>query len=334
MTPTFTGVPPNFAFQNVHLEWDYEDFIGDADKTIAKIIEYAPSQFTTARIRLISGNVTSTHIYQSAPTVQQAPIIFVISFDFSTRDLDPIEALFQYQVVNVSWGAAHGLVWIDSENWNDNDESNGHFQDFINLPPAGYSVTASVNDENECPVNGISGTCHWFRSWTPDSGKYLAYLVTSNAKNGYSSHTRWYAGELDVRVLLPSELEPTPTPSASPTPTHTPVPVPTMSCEYPVYEENPIVDGVGDDIEVIDHQCYVLVPHIDFRAVDLQITIPILEWEIGLEDVFLFDRYVIGVQVCVQWLQFPSIEIFSIPLPLDYVLGGVVMWLIISYLRF
>lgn len=117
-------------------------------------------------------------------------------------------------------------------------------------------------------------------------------------------------------------VAPTPTPTSTPTPTATgaawfPTLDPSESeCSVPQYrDDTPIVD-VPIMLNPAGYSCYTLVP-------DMTVAIP-GRGTLGID----------GLQLCVDWVEFPHLQILSITIALDWVLVAVLATMIRYLLNF
>lgn len=106
---------------------------------------------------------------------------------------------------------------------------------------------------------------------------------------------------------------PSPTPTASPTYSpwiHTPAPGAVLDCSVPQYRNTTPVAGVPSAVSIHHEACYTIVP-------DLSITIP-GQGEVGL----------VQTDLCVTWVNFPSIDFLGITFSLDWLLIFPIGWLV------
>lgn len=357
-TPTLTPPPVAMAWYPIEFQYDYNDFQGLTGENRTYSFDYVYTGTSEVQVNIRLDNTTSIQ-----PTYLQREFInggFAEMRQYITVEISGIPYKMYFgeieatsQTMPQSWAHGYSVRGIDAvagRLW--------RYQDYYGTVAYGNNVPANSThnwaiNAGICTATGFylhecylsEGDTSYEAApfyWLQPVDEFEVYMY-SNAKSG-TSRTRFIEAEFLLYAYLPSPgATPTPTPtgSATPTPTITPTFNPgatqAINCEIPEYTEEPIVGGIGDEIVIIDEICYVIVPQIDFRALDFTLDLPDLIFlpdTIGLEDVYLFDAVIEEVHLCVTWIQFPALEIVGVPIPLDWVLLVAVGWFVLMLLRF
>lgn len=148
------------------------------------------------------------------------------------------------------------------------------------------------------------------------------WLINPSASNGNNA---FYLVHARIRQLIPYST-PTPHPTNTPIVTNTPyfgVNTPegsgSYNCSAPVFRDNtPIASFPDTLLQDVGYNCYRIIPAIP----------PGLITNSGSDATF--D----GVDLCVQWFEFPYIAFFDIQISLDWLLIPVLGWLLRRLLQF
>lgn len=181
--------------------------------------------------------------------------------------------------------------------------------EFDNVPFEYYHYS------NSCPASQIGAQYEFeFDHETGVSEIDIIASTFSNSDDGLI-HIRavQICGELD--------LPPTATPNPTNTPRawfNEPGTESPANCELVEFRNTDPLVEIPEFITVVDYNCYTLVP-------DLHINIP------GQSE----DFDMIGIELCVTWFSWPSVEFLGIPIPIELVIGmSVISWLIRRLLQF
>lgn len=293
-----------------------------------------PTPFGTAApaSTLAPGTPTAT------PPPTATPIFGVITFDFTGSQARGWNTL-------VAWGG--GLINnpITSLGWQSDYNAGSNEREYFQLDYSGAAITGvtalavtftSTFDHYDVEfydTDGANvGTLYASRGGTP-TGSIQTEIFTSLpggtitldgwAFNGFSNQYvtnppgSWYIHKIEVQTSNVVTATPTYTPSATITgapwvqfATATP-----SGCELAVFRDDSPVVEFPDHLEVWDYQCYTIIPEIVFS---------------GGESPSGID----GVELCVTWVIFPVISFLGFGLSIDWLLVGVLAFLIRILLSF
>lgn len=270
------------------------------------------------------------------PTASSTPVLEVITFDFTGSNergwVSPtLWGGMDNDVTELGWES----VWTTISNQRE------YFQlNYTGAPISGVTALAvtftSPFDHYDVEFYDTDGTnvgvAYASRGGTP-TGAMQTEIFTSlpggtvtldgwafNAfSNQYISDPSgsWYIHKIEVLTNNLVTVTPTYTPSVTPTGvpwvqlmTATP-----SDCSIAQWRDDRPIASFPDKLSVVTYQCYTLIP-------EIVRTTP--EGEFGID----------GFEVCVLFFEFPVVQILGFTIYFDWILIGVMGWLIIQLLRF
>lgn len=184
----------------------------------------------------------------------------------------------------------------------------------------GATIQNTITQSTELSVGGSFVKTYNLSSVTLSGWGLNAF---SNLLGG--NQADWYITRIEVQTTNVVTATPiasaTVTSTAAPTSTGAPwVGMPTVdpvSCSVAVFRDDNPVAAFDTEFEIVDYQCYTIVP-------EIEIDLPGTDNDVDID----------GTQYCVTWFEMPVIELLGIQLSLDWLLVIVVAFLLSLVLKF